>query len=246
MVEYHDLDVAKLQIPVPRQYLEAFLKASNGVLSGKKVLDVGAGLSPYRSLLEDYGLSYTSQDFSLYDESQAERGFVTRGWNYPKHDYVCDVLEIPEQEKFDLLICTEVLEHVPDPVATFKKLKRLLAPKGQLFVSVPAMSFVHQAPYFFSSGLSTFWFEHWAKDLEIEVVRIISVGNYSDFMTQELHRVFYSSPRAWLSGKNLFEIMVNRRVYSGTRRFLSKRLSYLDREVLSSSPMNTIFVGQNG
>ena len=244
MTEYLKLDLTKLEIPVPRQFLEEFLVRSKGEFTGKTALDVGAGLSPHRHLLESHGLSYISHDFSLYEESNDEPGFATRGWDYPKHDIVCDVLEIPETRQFDFVICTEVLEHVPDPQATLRKIRRLIKPGGHVFISVPAMSFVHQAPFYFSSGLSTYWFDYWAKELDLDVVRLVSVGDYSDFMAQEVHRIFYSVPRSWLSGRSLIQVLIDRTIHSRSRHFLNKRLKFLGEDVLTSSPMNTIFIGR--
>jgi SAM-dependent methyltransferase len=39
--------------------------------------------------------------------------------------------------RFDLVVCAEVLEHVPDDVAVLKEIHRVLAPGGTLAVSVP-------------------------------------------------------------------------------------------------------------
>ena len=38
---------------------------------------------------------------------------------------------------FDLVLCTEVIEHVPDPVAALRGLRDLLAPGGTLVLSTP-------------------------------------------------------------------------------------------------------------
>ncbi len=42
------------------------------------------------------------------------------------------------QEKFDMVICDNVLEHVPEPLQTIKLIAALCKPGGVLFVSVPA------------------------------------------------------------------------------------------------------------
>lgn len=40
-------------------------------------------------------------------------------------------------EKFDLILCLDVLEHLVDPWATMKKISSLLTPGGTMLVSVP-------------------------------------------------------------------------------------------------------------
>lgn len=41
------------------------------------------------------------------------------------------------EERFDVIVCGFVLEHVEDPVLVLQRVRRLLAPGGRLFVAVP-------------------------------------------------------------------------------------------------------------
>lgn len=43
---------------------------------------------------------------------------------------------------FDLLICNDVLEHLPDPTRTLESLRAKLAPRAKLFLSVPNVRFL--------------------------------------------------------------------------------------------------------
>ena len=45
--------------------------------------------------------------------------------------------DIPDGEQYDLIICAEVLEHVPDPAGIITTLMQHLAPGGTMLVSVP-------------------------------------------------------------------------------------------------------------
>jgi SAM-dependent methyltransferase len=160
------------------------------LLLSRTALDVGAGLSPYKQNFEALGFNYFSQDFDSYRPSETKNpGLQNLEWEYPKHDFICDVLDIPDTSKYDFIICTEVFEHVPDPVALIKKLLALTKPGGYILITVPFLSLMHQSPYWFSSGLSPFWFEYWAEKLNLEICELEVSGDYIDMMEQEVNRL---------------------------------------------------------
>lgn len=45
--------------------------------------------------------------------------------------------------RFDAIMCTEVLEHVVDPFAAVRELRRMLAPGGSLLVTTPLNARIH-------------------------------------------------------------------------------------------------------
>ncbi len=62
-------------------------------------------------------------------------------------DYIMDLCvtntDIVEDEKFDLVICTEVLEHVNNPFSVVNELKRILKTGGIVAVSTPFNFRIH-------------------------------------------------------------------------------------------------------
>ncbi len=61
-------------------------------------------------------------------------------------DYVADITKINKQisnNKFDFIVCTEVLEHTLNPFDACKEIYRIIKPKGYLFVSVPFNFRIH-------------------------------------------------------------------------------------------------------
>lgn len=161
------------------------------------LIDVGAGSSPYKNLVAQSGIGYFSHDFSAYipDKKVNEviaPGLQNKTWDYAEHDFVCDILDLDSENKFDFSLCTEVLEHVPDPVAALKKIVQITEANGYICISVPFLSLMHQAPYWFSSGLSPFWFEYWSKELNLEIIELTVYGDYVDLITQELQLRFFN------------------------------------------------------
>lgn len=65
-------------------------------------------------------------------------------------DIYADVTQTPLQTaSVDCILCTEVLEHLPNPQACVDEMQRLLRQDGLAFVSVPYFYPVHADPYDF-------------------------------------------------------------------------------------------------
>jgi len=89
------------------------------------VLDVGGRIQPYRPLLAGRLLRYVAVDI----RKTPLVNIVARGEQIPL-----------ESGQFDLVICTQVLEYVPDPAAVIGEIYRVLKPGGCLLLSVPTAS----------------------------------------------------------------------------------------------------------
>lgn len=65
-------------------------------------------------------------------------------------DYWFDGRQIPfEDSSFDLILCTEVLEHAEDPDKLVREMNRVLQPGGMALITVPSMWGEHETPYDF-------------------------------------------------------------------------------------------------
>lgn len=121
-----------------RIYLEELLRqeAIKTIGLDYRILDAGAGEGFYRSLFKH--TQYHATDFCKIDKV------------YSKPAYICDLSAIPvAEQKYDLVICTQVLEHVPDPFAVICEFYRVLKPNGRLFLSAPFFYEEHEIPYDF-------------------------------------------------------------------------------------------------
>ena len=153
-----------------------------------RLLDAGSGEQKYRRFCSH--LHYFSQDNAAYDGKGDGHGGHVENWTYGSTDYVCDIVDIPApSDSFDVVLCTEVLEHLPDPVAAIGELTRVLRPGGLLLLTAPFCSFTHFSPYFFSTGFSRNWYSKHLEDLGFRCVEMTPNGNYFEYLAQEIRRL---------------------------------------------------------
>jgi SAM-dependent methyltransferase len=150
-----------------------------------RVLDVGAGEARYRELFAH--CDYRTQDFGAYRGTT--QGLLKEQWHYATLDYECDATVIPvEDESFDAILCTELLEHVPEPIKVIKELERILKPNGRLFLSAPLGSGLHQQPFHFYGGFTPHFYQKFLGEMGLKVVSIEPNGRFFRMLLQELHR----------------------------------------------------------
>lgn len=126
--------------PLLRKSIEDALAQIGKPAESARVLDIGAGECPLRRTLEDLGFEYRSLDIA-----QNQSGSI---------DYVARIdAELPDTLAcaggFDLLILTEVLEHVPDWQTSFQNLAKLLKQGGHCIITTPFFYMLHEEPYDF-------------------------------------------------------------------------------------------------
>ena len=130
------------------------------------VLDLGAGTKPYAPLYEKYFARCVSVDVphSPHDTSGVD---VMSS---------ADALPFPDGD-FDCVICTEVLEHCPNPRGVMCEIARVLRTGGRAFITTPFLLPLHEMPYdyyrYTPSGL-----RHLAAQAGLEVRRLVPRGSY--------------------------------------------------------------------
>ena len=108
----------------------------NNVASGK-LLDVGAGGGEFTYVSSQLGFDSTGIEPNI--------GYS----NYAKDHYQANVKtgQLADVDgKFDVITMFHVMEHIPDPIKTFKKLYDLLNEDGFLFIEVPNIESFSQSP----------------------------------------------------------------------------------------------------
>ena len=98
-------------------------------LSGKRVLEVGCGSGGILIPFTEIGAEVIGIDF---DDSYMEAG-RKRGLNLIDRS----IYDFQTDQKFDLIILKDVLEHLPDLNLVLQKLKSLLSETGNIYIQVP-------------------------------------------------------------------------------------------------------------
>jgi SAM-dependent methyltransferase len=101
-------------------------------------LDVGCGNQPYRRLFSA-DVRYLGIDTV---DAKAHFGFETPDTLY----YSGDKWPV-ENESADFILCTETLEHIPEPSVFLNEAFRTLRPSGRLLITVPFCARWHYIPH---------------------------------------------------------------------------------------------------
>ena len=116
--------------PVRMKYILRY----HAVLKDKQILDVGCGGGLLSEALAKQDAKVTAIDMSDTLIAVAKHHAQQQQLNI---DYRCQDIEIlvKTSESFDIVICMELLEHIPDPLQMVKACALLTKPGGKLFFS---------------------------------------------------------------------------------------------------------------
>jgi len=95
------------------------------------ILDLGCGTQPYRALYLPYFGRVVRADYDVRD----------------RIDVRADASQLPfKDEAFDLVLFSEVIEHVSRPDIVIAEIARILKPDGQLLITWPFIYMLHELP----------------------------------------------------------------------------------------------------
>lgn len=169
-------------VPLLANAITAQIDRSKG--AGKRCLDVGCGGQPLRKRLVEAGFMYSS-----FDVQQNQAGTV-------EHIGAIDA-PLPASlanQRFDFIVCTEVLEHVADWPAAFANLVRLLNPGGRVLITCPHLWVPHEEPYDFFRPTSWAIASH-AERAGLKAIEITRLGDGYDVLGTVLAATRLRAPR---------------------------------------------------
>lgn len=126
--------------PAIRKYLSTVAHEATG-----KMLDVGCGDKPYRDLFDN-----VTEYIGIDRPSSVDQKRPESAGRISQFDVVGSAAQLPFQnEIFDTILCTQVIEHLPNPVEFFLESARITTRCAKLLLTAPLVNPVHEAPYDF-------------------------------------------------------------------------------------------------
>ena len=167
-----------------------------------KILDSGCGSMPYKELIlsNDKVVDYIGLD-------------IEAGLNYEdvKADFLWNGSIMPfEDASFDVVISTEVLEHVPNPDAYLMEVKRVLKSGGMFFFTVPFLMSLHEVPNDYYR-YTPFALEMILKRVGFTDIEIKPMGGYNAAMAQMLG--LWVNMYLWGKKKKIMRVIVKPIIY---------------------------------
>jgi len=152
---------------------EAIAAARARLPERPSVLDLGCGNRPYADLLA--GCDYLGVDYSA-DDSMPD--VITDGTRLALRD-----------ERFDLVFCTQVIEHVPAPAALVCEAHRVLRPGGFLVLTGPFWWPLHEVPHDYHR-FTRYGFEHMLRSAGFSEIEITpDGGDWAQFFLSVAQRL---------------------------------------------------------
>lgn len=128
------------------------------------MLDVGCGDKPYQKAFEPFVTQHLGIEYS---PDSAYRGC--------RADAFGDAMRMPfGDNSIDTVLCTEVLEHLPDPKQAIDEFARVLKPNGVVITTAPFFYPIHDRLDFFRyspDGIATLMKQN---GLDVELVKPLS------------------------------------------------------------------------
>lgn len=198
-----------------------YLTSASSYAHGE-LLDVGCGNMPYKEIFLPRVSSYVGID---------------------KNSHIADIkkdfLSAPIRSKsYDTVICTQVLEHTPEPQKFVTKINRVLKKNGILILTVPFTGYLHEVPHDYYR-YTKFGLQYMLKKENFEILHIKAEGNWIASIGQET--ISYLEPTF-----NRFLLKYPKRLLQLSILLLIKALSHLPERFTKSeySTINYIVVAK--
>ena len=144
-----------------------------------RLLDVGCGAMPFRSVVDPYVSTYDGLD--VVDRT-GDLSFIGDAQD----------MSAIAQDSYDAVLISEVLEHLPEPSKALEEIRRVLRDHGVVILTAPHLSRLHEIPFDYTRWTS--WgLEHLLQSNGFEVISVRSTGNIWSFLFHQIAMGWFES-----------------------------------------------------
>lgn len=129
--KYHDVETNHWWFKSRRKYLIDLLKNAP---KDSKILDIGCSSGVFLKDLENIGFDSNN----LFGIDISEKAILNSKKNGLTNTFVMDAQNITLDERFDIIVASDCLEHLENDIKALNNWKNLLKSNGKLYVFVPA------------------------------------------------------------------------------------------------------------
>jgi SAM-dependent methyltransferase len=150
------------------------------------LVDLGCGKAPLLGAYRNYCSSILLADWanSTHDN--------------PLLDLTIDLnkaLTLLDSDSFDVVVLSDVLEHIAEPSDLMAEIWRILKPGGRLLMNVPFTYWIHEAPHDYYR-FTRYALERFALQSGLEVVELAALGGWIEVMA-DLWSKLLARARLW-------------------------------------------------
>jgi SAM-dependent methyltransferase len=136
------------------------------------VIDLGCGIMPFREMILPRARLYHGIDLALKSPHMALVGDVQN-------------LAMIASAQYDVALCLEVFEHLPEPAQAVAEMARLLKPGGIAILSAPHLSRIHEAPHDYFR-FTEFGLRHLLESNGFVVIELARRGGLCTFLGHQI------------------------------------------------------------
>ena len=178
------------------------------------LLDLGCGKVPLYVAYKNYIADCTCVD---WENTLHANQYI---------DYTCDLNnKLPfDDDSFDTIILSDVLEHIPEPGNLYAEMYRVLRNKGKLIMNVPFFYWIHESPYDFHRYTS-FELERITKTAGFNLLHLEAIGGSPEVLTDIIVKHVHKVPLIGNTIAALFQSATKFFVNTSIGKKLSRRTS---------------------
>jgi SAM-dependent methyltransferase len=194
---------------VARGYEEYIARFATG-----RLLDLGCGKVPLYEAYKGRVASATCVDWanSLHRNQHL--------------DFECDLTQpLPfDDEQFETVILSDVLEHIPEPMNLCREIRRVLVNNGVIIMNVPFLYWLHETPHDYYR-YTEFALRRFAELADLSVLEMRVIGGAPEVITDILAKTIVNTPAVGSAIAGALQWLTMSAVSLGPGRKLSTRTS---------------------